>query len=385
MGKPAMQAAGESATMLLHKLGVWLTQPDVELIRAAVSRAAAGDGDDDVDAAGPLLADIVLFDRGQLARFLDVRGALLPEAERTLGRSWLATRRSLHEVQAVSPGNGLVVRDLRSDGDPVEVRDRSLSRQVEPLDLVCMRLLPDGSGGVVATDGIRVPRLQRRPVLDLLEAGDGLSLLRWVSAPTPMPRLHNTEGEPLRFVTIEYRLPDPSAAMVALGRTLRADDDGRFVQTVTRRGEDWIRGSITIDGDRATIEANSTKRAARLERSLRKAAPGATLIRREARDIDEAIAEARDGPGGSEALDPAEHPEVARALDAFVRRLEVGWVDEPIPALGGLTPRQALADDAARPELEAILDDMAWEQRRAGGPALMDPDRVRALLGMTVV
>lgn len=384
MGKPAMQAAGESATLLLHKLGVWLTQPDVELIRAAVSRAAGGDGDDDVDAAGPLLADIVLFDRGQLARFLDVRGALLPEAERTLGRSWLASRRSLHEVQAVSPGNGLAVRDLGSDGDPVEVRDRSLSRQVEPLDLVCMRLLPDGSGGVVATDGIRVPRLQRRHVLHLLETGDGLRLLRWVSAPAPMPRLHNTEGEPLRLVTIEYRLPDPSAALVALERTLRAEDDGRFVETVTRRGEDWIRGSITIDGARATIEANSTKRAARLERSLRKAAPGAKRVRREARDIDEAIAEARDGPGGSEALDPAEHPEVARALDAFVRRMEVGWVDEPIPALGGLTPRQALADDAARPELEALLDDMTWEHRRAGGPGMMDPDRVRALLGMTV-
>lgn len=383
MGEPAMQAAGESATLLLHKLGVWLTQPDVELIRAAVSRAAGGDGDDDVDAAGPLLADIVLFDRGQLARFLDVRGGLLPEAERTLGRSWLTSRRSLHEVQAVSPGNGLAVRDLRSDGDPVEVRDRSLSYQVEPLDLVCMRLLPDGSGGVVATDGIRVPRLQRRHVLDLLETGDGLPLLRWVSAPAPMPRLHNTEGEPIRLVTIEYRLPDPSAARVALGRTLRAEDDGRFVETVTRRGEDWIRGSITIDGDRATIEANSTKRAARLERSLRKAAPGAGRVRREARDIDEAIAEARDGPGGSGALDPAEHPEVARALDEFIRRMEAGWVDEPIPALGGLTPRQALTDDAVRPELEALLDDMTWELRRAGRPGLMDPNRLRGLLGMT--
>lgn len=383
MSKPAVQAAVEPATMLLHKLGVWLTQPDVELIKAAVSRAAGGDGDDGVDAAGPLLADVVLFDRGQLERFLDVRGALLPEAERTLGRTWLASRRSLHEVQSVSPGNGLAVRDLRSDGDPVELRDRSLSRQAEPLDLICMRLLPDGSGGVIATDGIRVPRFQRRHVLDVLETGDGLDLLRWVTAPAPMPRLRNTEGEPLRLVTVEYRIPDAPAAMVTLGRKLRAEDDGRFVETVTRRGEDWIRGSIMIEGDRATIDANSTKRAARLERSLLKAAPGATLIRREERAIDEAIDEARDRPSGSEALDPAEHPEVARALDEFIRRLEVGWVDEPIPALGGRTPRQALADDAVRPELEALLDDMTWEHRRARRPGLMDPDRVRALLGMT--
>jgi hypothetical protein len=383
MGQPGAQAAVQPATMLLHKLGVWLTQPDVELIKAAVSRAAGADGDDAAAAAGPLVADVVLFDRGQLERFLDVRGVLLPEAERTLGRTWLASRRSLYEVRSVNPGNGLTVRDLRSDGDSVDVPDRSLSRQAEPLDLICMRLLPDGSGGVVATDGIGVPRVQRRHVLDLLEAAEGLALLRWVTAPAPRPRLQNTEGEPLRLVTVDYRVPDPPAAMVALGRKLRAEDDGRFVETVTRHGEDWIRGSITIEGDRATIDANSTKRAARLERSLLRAAPGATLIRREDRAIDDALEAARARPSGAEALDPAEHPEVARALDEFIQRMEAGWVGEPIPALGGLTPRQALADDAVRPELEALLDDMTWEHRRAGRPGLMDPDRIRALLGMT--
>lgn len=42
-----------------------------------------------------------------------------------------------------------------------------------------------------------------------------------------------------------------------------------------------------------------------------------------------------------------------------------------------------LYDRAARPELEALLDDMAWQQRRAGGGSgLMDPTQVRALLGI---
>lgn len=382
MGMPAVHALGEPATMLLKKLGMWLTQPDVELIQAAVLREAGGHGDDGVDVAGPFLADVVLFDRGQMERFLDVRGVLLPEAERTLGRTWLASRRSLHEVQSVSPGNGLTVRDLRSGGDPVELRDRSLSHQLEPLDLVCARLLTDGSGGVVATDGVLVPRLQRRHVLDLLETGDGIALLHWVIAPAPKPRLHNSEGEPLRFVTLEYRIQEPSTAMVALGRKLQAEDHGRFVETVNQRGEDWIRGTITIEDDRATIDANSTQRAARLEQSLLEAAPEATLIRREERAIDEVLDETRLRPSGSEALDPAEHPDVARALDELIQRLEAGWVDEPVPALADLTPRQALADDAVRPELEALLDDMTWEHRRAGRPGLMDPSRLRALLGM---
>lgn len=84
-----------------------------------------------------------------------------------------------------------------------------------------------------------------------------------------------------------------------------------------------------------------------------------------------------------EPIDVAAHPELAQAMEEFIRRAEVNWVDETIPALGGLTPREAAADRAARPELEALLDDMAWQQRRAGGGSgLMDPTQVRALLGI---
>jgi hypothetical protein len=61
--------------------------------------------------------------------------------------------------------------------------DRSLSGQVQPRDLLCLRLLTDGAGGVVASDGILVPRLQRRHLLDLLDSGDGVALLRWIVTP----------------------------------------------------------------------------------------------------------------------------------------------------------------------------------------------------------
>ena len=57
-------------------------------------------------------------------------------------------------------------------------------------------------------------------------------------------------------------------------------------------------------------------------------------------------------------------------------------MDESIPAVGGLTPRQAAADRAGRPELEALLDDMAWQHGRAGGGGVMVPFRFRALLGI---
>jgi len=374
------------AQALLHKLRVWTSQPNVERIGEQVlreSRAQEFVGADDPGPIGPILADVVLFDRGGLRRFLDVRGSLLPAAERALGRRWLLTRRSLHEVQAVRPGEGLTLRDLRTDGDPIEIADRSLSSQVQPLDLLCLRLLPDGAGGVVASDAVLVPRLQRRHVLDLLDAGDPLGLLRWVAAPAPPLQLTNTEGEPILVVTAVYRIADPAAAAVALGNTLRDDEDGRFAETVVRRGQEWIRGSIALEDDRATIEANSRKRADRLERTLLRAAPGAQLVRREERDIAEAATGRTERDSSTEPIDVGAHPELARAMESFMRASETRWVDEEIPALGGLTPRQAVADPDARPELEALPDDMAWQHDRAdGGIALMDASRVRALLSM---
>jgi hypothetical protein len=276
----------------------------------------------------------------------------------------------------------VTLRDLRSDGLTVELADRSISAQVQPLDLLCLRLLPDGVGGVAASDGVLVPRPQRRHVLDLLNSGDGRDLLHWIVTPAPLPRLTNTEGEPLQLITVAYRVADPAATAAALGRKLRDEGDGRFVEMVVRHGQEWIRGSITLEGDRATIDANSGNRAARLERTLLRAASGARLIRREERGIEEAIDEER-GKGPAPArIDETAHPELAQAMEEFIRRAEVNWVDEKIPALGGLTPRTAAADRAARPELEALLDDMAWQLRRAGGGTLMDPARIRALLGI---
>jgi len=387
LGRPGEAALVEPTKALLHKVSVWLSQPDNErLIRdleaevgpAELDRPDAEDGPYD----GPMLIDVAMFDRGCLERFLDIRGILLPEPERVLGRSWLTTRRSLYEVQSVRSGEGLTLRDLATDNLVVELSDRSLSRQTEPLDLLCLRLLPDGAGGVTSSDGVLVPRLHRSYVLGLIMSGDGLGLLRWIAEPNPMPRMQNMEREPLLFVTATYRVADPPAAARALGRTLRDDGDGRFVETFERRGQDWTRGSITLEGDRATVEANSAKRAARLERTLRRAAPGTQLVSREERGVEEALEDQRRAGPPGEPIDAAAHPELAGAMEQVMRGFETSWVDESIPALGGLTPRQALADPKARPELEAILDDMAWQLRRAGGTGLMDPSRIRGLLGM---
>jgi tetratricopeptide (TPR) repeat protein len=112
LDSPGEVGSVDAAKALQHKVDAWLSQPNMQRIGEEVLREsepqalgtgarvpAADDADKPID---PILKDIVLFDRGGLRKFLDVRGALLPAAERALGRTWLLSRRSLHEVQAVS-------------------------------------------------------------------------------------------------------------------------------------------------------------------------------------------------------------------------------------------------------------------------------------------
>jgi hypothetical protein len=74
---------------------------------------------------------------------------------------------------------------------------------------------------------------------------------------------------------------------------------------------------------------------------------------------------------GEDALDP-DDPELAAFLDEFVRDYETKWLDEPIPALDGHTPRQAADDPTRRADLIKLLDTFP-----AG-----DADRLRAALGL---
>lgn len=411
LGRSGEVAAPDSHRALRHKVDIWLTRPDAARVvsavyadisapaaRRRVKRAGAGTAAAEVpdpellEALAPvLLPDVALHDRGELARFIEVEGPYLPAEEAALAERWLETRRTLVEVQSVRRGKGLTIRDmLGADDKTIELSDVSLSMSVAPPDLLCLRLTPDGHGAFYPSDALGVPRQRRVEAIGLIRSGDGVALARWITMPAAPPVMQNTEGEPLALIKATYRLPDADDAAAALGRKLRDDGEGRFVDLYQGHGREWIRGSIAIAGDIATVDANSVKRAARLERLLMRAAPGARLIKREESGIDELLAGAissppRTKPSADEKF-LAHSPEVAAAMVEAMKGFENQWLEESIPALGGLTPRQAAADKAMRRELDALLKDMEWSDRRAGprqaNQGAMDPARLRALLGM---
>ena len=327
----------------------------------------------------PLVCDAVLFEGGAFEAFLTERGGLLPDDERLLAEQWLLTDRSVHEVETVTPGSGFAARDLRT-GERIEVRERTASRTLQPGMLICARLVASGDtyqcfGGLEP-----VPLHQRDRLLELLDSEpDPDQLVVCLSARFAPTVLQNTEGEPLVLCSATLSGGDTDALTAALDTTYDRDEDElRWIEHVTTHGMERIRATITIEGAAVQVETNSETRMDRVLDTLLALQLGLqvqTQDRRPAEDLQEAMSRAPAGVPAS-TLDPNDAA-IADVLDQFTRTHEQTWLDEPLPALSGVTPREAAADPTRRPDLIRLLDSFG-----PAAPGTMDPDRLRAELGL---
>ena len=173
----------------------------------------------DAGMADPLVMDVVLFEGGAFAEFLQVRGSLLPDDERLLAEQWLLVDRSVFEVEKVNPGESLTVRDIRN-GDTHEVRERTASRQLKAGQLICARVVPAGDS-MQFFGGVEPIALHERDALiDLLDSEpDPVELVSTLSRRFAPATLTNTEGEPLVICEATVRVGDPDGIAAALDET----------------------------------------------------------------------------------------------------------------------------------------------------------------------
>ena len=338
-----------------------------------------------------LALDLALFDGGLLALFLAERGPLLPADECALAESWLDSSRRLLEVVQVRPMQGLACRDLVT-AEEVEVLDRAMSAQLEPLDLIYARPLADGASGLrVLEDPRLVPRMMRAHLLALLrDDATGEEIAAFFAPRSGLPQLRTSEGEDLVVCTARYDVEDLDGVWRRLGQDLEDTGDGMLTELAEVRGQGAvIRGTIRITGRRLVVETNAIERLRRLQDRVLTADPAARLVDESTVPMERMLAEQAEAPGpegepsagasiGS-GLSPEQEQE---ALAEAVRRHEETWPDIELPALSGRTPRQAAADPALRPELAALLDDFDWQIRRQGAGVGMDVDRLRRVLGL---
>lgn len=334
------------------------------------------------ETADPLVVDAALFEGGAFEDFLAVRGPLLPEDERSLAEQWLLVDRSLFEVGQVRPGHGVTVRDVRT-GDIHEVQERTASRHLKSGQLICTRVLPAGDDTAQFFGGLEPVALhQRDALIALLDEGpDPVDLVAFLSLRFAPPTLTNTEGDPMIICEATVHVGDAASIQSALDDTYDRVEDAeppKWFEHVTTHGMERIRATLVLDGETLRVETNSEERMDRVLATVERLDPAMQVLEDTRERVDDPRAMAARMPETAKGAIEPDDPEIAALLDAMILDYEAKWLDEPIPALDGHTPRQAADDPTRRPDLIRLLDSFPADAGRHG----MSVDRLRAALGL---
>jgi hypothetical protein len=309
-------------------------------------------------------------------------GPLLLAEQRAYLETLAVRPLGLYEVRESRPDSGLMLKNLLDESErEVWVNERSGSRQLVQWDVIGARLVfvDDGwqlSGGVYpfkTEEGARLlkainellrdldlagAKWHSKPVNDAVAdivIGFWLSLL---TTPRPIPMLVDAgTGDPLMLVTDHYEVLDWDRLAAALES--QPDVEGG-------RKKGWTR-FVEVDGEstRSILAINIGKKSNRIEpfaRTLRLADDGRSWLERIAGDSLRYLTREITDPRSPAALEdrPRRHSaqpiKLSREEDQrMYEHIYRDWADQPIPALGDRSPREALRSRAGRAKVIALL------------------------------
>jgi len=251
---------------------------------------------------------------------------------------------------------------------------------------------------------------------DLLRHADAIRLtyLTIRDALNRPPQLANTDGDPLVFHTLKFRIESPEKAFeglapLAFGQSKEELlEDAEFNKNGKLRSVtfDWrkkgnakipswdntILGHLKISGRSLVAEVNSENRAIRFRAEVEKRL-GASAVHQStaAQTADEMLAKApRRAAAQVKKNDEfvetlLRDPEARSRIQDTIQKQVEDWVHQKIPVLGGRTPLQAVGDPDGKEIVESLLLD--WERHADEGayqPGLgPDFNAVRKLLNLT--
>ncbi|MEW6166866.1 MAG: SEC-C domain-containing protein [Pseudomonadota bacterium] len=341
----------------------------------------------------------------------------------------LASRFGFYELSQCRPGVGFQARDLFT-GERFDVLEGMASQSMQDGDAMFALLVRLEGITLVETCGLyAIPPIKQLTLLELRqETAPGSDVLTPAQiaeheedlrfayfdvtdslANPQTPQLRNTDGDALVLQQLVFDIDSPQAAFDALAHlditgsrdelleTAERDSAGELCRvqlTWSRRGnpvhkewENTILASIEISGSRMTADVNSAERAAEFRRIVEQALGSRARYRMsELQSADKLAAVAQAAPVGAHGVDPEllESPELKARITEFIERHYESWVEQEIPALGGLTPLAAVREPGGREKVEALLRQAERDSQRMPQP--VDPamfERLRERLGLS--
>lgn len=354
--------------------------------------------------------------RTALDLYVEERGGAL-DAE---GRAWIEAQRaasfSYMEVVSADPGRSMTLRDLLA-GSERTVQEKSASRVVRSRDVLLTRVVDLGDRAFLAgchpralppragdearrrlRSALRV-RAAKVPPAKLRQAtADGTLFRIWQEIVAeidaqPLPRLQNTDGEDLLLTVDRFDLAAGAAAEARArllelpgAREEKGEPGSSTSIAFSKPGNartamlpTTLIGRAVLDGGAMKLETNSVKRADGLRRLVEERL--GSLIAFRIREHTDPVANLG-GEGWSPR--PAEPP--PPEVSALLRKLQAEhyrrWLDESIPALGGLTPREAARRTGEpRRKLELLLAEIEHGEAQRSKAERFDVAALRRQMG----
>lgn len=209
------------------------------------------------------------------------------------------------------------------------------------------------------------------------------------------PSLITPEGDTLKFVNAQYRHNTlveirqilTGAGDFGLDNDDEAESDGALEFPWFETDPDQpglfapigqrVLAQLTLTPDALDVEAMSQERLQRCNRRL------AQLLGERISPVKPTRRKHRPAKSPSKAIEPfTPPPELIAQLEAQMLRQ---WIDEEIPALGGLTPRQAVKTPEGRRQVLALIEEgRQMQQQMKDVPGMFSPDynKVKQMLNL---
>lgn len=360
--------------------------------------------------------DVPLAGRIPTELYLERMGRRMDPAHRRYMEACLRAPFSFHEVLRCNPGHGFEARDLFT-GRTRYVMERMATERMQVGDIVFGLVVDVDSISMLDCAGAYfIPPIRKIELMEFRK-----ELLRDKASCTPeelgdwdfelierylkiteellhprLPELRNTDGELMEMHRLAYDIDSPETVIRALadldpqqtGDKLLAGAERTVRGQIKRVSWTWqkagnamhaswtstILGHLEVKGRKLTADVNSARRARELRVLIESRLGEQVRFRTDTiQSIERMLASrAQRDPADTaeewQADELSEQPEAKAAVQQMMARHFESWVSERIPALGGLTPLEAVRDAEGREKVLALVIDAERHAREMKPP-----------------
>jgi len=347
--------------------------------------------------------------RTLMEHYFETHGAQLAPREREMLVALRDSWPGVFETESVEEGRGIQLRDLAT-GDTIFVHDVTASRELVPGDCILSRIEDLDGKLCFVSDGFTLPPAVRDEFLKLIDkearaAGqtrveyvrrNGNRLYRKIRNLSDKwlknLQVVNREGDAVEFCHADYSVLDEPALLAKL-RSLEElkEEPGKPGESHftwlenAAKGPRAVYGHVQTGGGHLRLEAHSHTRL-QLGRGLLEAHAGRLL--KHQGDAVQTLDEFKQRVAASHEPQERAEPiptEVEREIILQMKaRHYATWPDDPLPALGGKTARQAVKTASGRKAVLELIRDMEHGEAREAkqGQPAFDFTPLRKTLGL---